>query len=105
MDKIIVGGINQDGEIDPALITIIYKTGKKDSQNGKLFKGKRKNAKAVDEPNNKLYPQSGNEVETVCSYPSNHTCGDGSHDVKGGTQRVDDMLKLKACFKAIVGLE
>ena len=58
------------------MITIIYKTGKKDSQNGQLFKGKRKNAKAVDEPDNKLYPQSGNEVETVCSYPSNHTCGD-----------------------------
>lgn len=86
VDKIIVGGINQDGEIDPALITIIYKTGKKDSQNGQLFKGKRKNAKAVDEPDNKLYPQSGNEVETVCSYPSNHTCGDGSVDVKSCIQ-------------------
>jgi len=39
------GQTNQDGEIDPALITIIYKTGKKDSQNGQLFKVKRKNAK------------------------------------------------------------
>lgn len=32
VDKIIVGGINQDGEINPALITIIYKTGKNDLQ-------------------------------------------------------------------------
>lgn len=86
VDKIIVGGINQDGEIDPALITIIYKTGKKDSQNGQLFKGKRKNAKAVDEPDNKLYLQSGNEVETMCSYPSNHTCGVYCIDVKSCIQ-------------------
>ena len=29
VDKIIIGGTNDDGEIDPAMITIIYKTGKK----------------------------------------------------------------------------
>ena len=42
VEKIIVGGIKDDGEIDPAMITIIYKTGNKDIQNGKSFKTKRK---------------------------------------------------------------
>lgn len=42
VDKIIIGGTNDEGEIDPAMITIIYKTGKKDSQDGRLFKSRRK---------------------------------------------------------------
>lgn len=79
VDKIIIGGTNDDGEIDPAMITIIYKTGKKDSQDGRLFKSRRKNAKAVDgENDNKLYPQSSNEANELCSYQIDNTCGDGS---------------------------
>ena len=75
VDKIIVGGTNEDGEIDPAMITIIYKTGKKDSQDGQLFKSKRKNAKNTDEKNdNKLYPQSSNEVNNLYSYTADNTC-------------------------------
>ena len=73
VDKIIIGGTNDDGEIDPAMITIIYKTGKKDSQDGRLFKSRRKNAKAAEEnDSNKLYPQSGNEVNKLCSYPTDN---------------------------------
>lgn len=68
VDKIIIGGTNDDGDIDPAMITIIYKTGKKDSQNGRLFKSRRKNAKVVEENDgDKLYPQSSNEVNKLCS--------------------------------------
>ena len=79
VDKIIIGGTNDDGEIDPAMITIIYKTGKKDSQNGRLFKSRRKNAKATDEnDSNKLYPQSSNEVNKLYTYPTDNTCGDGN---------------------------
>ena len=76
VDKIIIGGTNDEGEIDPAMITIIYKTGKKDSQDGRLFKSRRKNAKEVDEgTDNKLYPQSSDEVNNLCSYPIDNTCG------------------------------
>ena len=79
VDKIIIGGTNDDGEIDPTMITIIYKTGKKDSQNGRLFKSRRKNAKVVEENDgDKLYPQSSNEVNKLCSYSTDNTCGDGS---------------------------
>ena len=78
VDKIIIGGTNDEGEIDPAMITIIYKTGKKDSQDGRLFKSRRKNAKEVnEETDNKLYPHSSDEVNNLYSYPIDNTCGDG----------------------------
>lgn len=61
------------------MITIIYKTGKKDSQDGRLFKSRRKNAKATEEKDsNKLYPQSSNEVNKLCSYSIDNACGNGS---------------------------
>lgn len=47
VDKIIVGGINQDGEIDPALITIIYKTGKKIRKMGSYLREKEKMQKQL----------------------------------------------------------
>lgn len=76
VDKIIIGGTNDEGEIDPAMITIIYKTGKKDSQNGRLFKSRRKNAKVVEENDgDKLYSQSSNEVNKLYSYSTDNTCG------------------------------
>lgn len=87
VDKIIIGGTNPDGEIDSALITIIYKTGTKDSQSGQEFKGRRKNAKMVDEMNNKLYPQSSNEVETLCSHTSDNECGVHSVIVQTGSNQ------------------
>lgn len=61
------------------MITIIYKTGKKDSQDGRLFKSRRKNAKEVnEETGGKLYPQSSNEVNKLCSYSIDNACGNGS---------------------------
>lgn len=76
VDKIIIGGTNDEGEIDPAMITIIYKTGKKDSQDGRLFKSRRKNAKEVnEETDNKLYPHSSDEVNNLYSYPIDNTRG------------------------------
>ena len=56
------------------MITIIYKTGKKDSQDGRLFKSRRKNAKEVnEETDNKLYPHSSDEVNNLCFYPMDNT--------------------------------
>ncbi len=69
VEKIIIGGIKDDGEIGPAMITIIYKTGNKDIQDGKNFKGKRKNAKEVDKNDTKkLCLQSSDDVNKLCSY-------------------------------------
>uniref|UniRef100_UPI003F68FC94 recombinase family protein n=1 Tax=Streptococcus pluranimalium TaxID=82348 RepID=UPI003F68FC94 len=71
VEKIIVGGVNSDGEIDPAMLTIIFKTGDFDNKNGKKFKSKRKNAKKVSD---ELCPQSLNEAKNL--YPQNvdNTC-------------------------------
>ncbi|CAM2854795.1 hypothetical protein DOPI104051_06810 [Dolosigranulum pigrum] len=33
IEKIIVGGVNSDGEIDPAMLTIIFKTGETQNKN------------------------------------------------------------------------
>ena len=75
VEKIVVGGIKDDGEIDPAMITIIYKTGNKDIQNGKSFKAKRKNAKETDEMDSKkLCTQSSDDVNKLCSYSTDNAC-------------------------------
>ena len=101
VDKIIIGGTNDDGEIDPAMITIIYKTGKKDSQDGRLFKCRRKNAKAAEEnDSNKLYPQSSNEVNKLCSYSTDNTCGVGGVENK---IRQKTFPEIQRTFKNIVG--
>ena len=50
VEKVIVGGITDDNEIDPAKITFIYKSGYEMPLNGKDFREKRKNGK--DKPRN-----------------------------------------------------
>lgn len=75
VEKIVVGGIKDDGEIDPAMITIIYKTSNKDVQNGKSFKAKRKNAKETDGMDSKkLCTQSSDDVNKLCSYSTDDAC-------------------------------
>ncbi|HFU4364940.1 TPA: recombinase family protein [Streptococcus suis] len=66
VEKIIVCGVNRDGEIDPAMLTIIFKTGDFDNKDGKKFKSKRKNAKIESD---ELCPQSLNEAKNL--YPQN----------------------------------
>lgn len=63
VEKIIVGGINSEGEIDPAMLTIIFKTGDKQYKNGKQFKRRRKNAK---QKLDKLCSQNRDEYEKMC---------------------------------------
>ena len=88
VEKIIIGGTNNEGEIDPAMITIIYKTGKKDFQNGRLFKSRRKNAKEVgEEVCNKLCSQSSDKVNSLCSYTIDDKCGVYSTIVQTSCQR------------------
>ncbi|WP_196300228.1 hypothetical protein, partial [Streptococcus pneumoniae] len=38
VEKIIVGGVNSNGEIDPAMLTIIFKTGEIQNKDGTQFK-------------------------------------------------------------------
>ncbi|HEM4414110.1 TPA: recombinase family protein [Streptococcus suis] len=70
VEKIIVGGVNSDGEIDPAMLTIIFKTGETQNKDGKQFKSKRKNAKLELD---KLCPQNCNEDKKLYSQGIDNT--------------------------------
>jgi site-specific recombinase, resolvase family len=64
VDKIIVGGVNNVGEIDHTMLTIIFKTDEIQNKDGKQFKSKRKNAKLETD---KLCPQNRDEDKKLNS--------------------------------------
>ena len=70
IDKIIVGGVNNVGEIDPAMLTIIFKTDETQNKDGKQFKSKRKNAKLETD---KLCPQNCDEDKKLNSQGIDNT--------------------------------
>lgn len=85
VDKVIVGGVDEDGNKDPAMITFVYKTGLSNSQDGEKFKPARRNAKKDNTKiSNELCSHTDNEDNKLCSHSSADTCGVGSIDVKGG---------------------
>ncbi|MHC5840086.1 recombinase, partial [Streptococcus pyogenes] len=63
-------GVNSDGEIDPAMLTIIFKTGETQNKDGKQFKSKRKNAKLETD---KLCPQNSDEDKKLYSQGPDNT--------------------------------
>lgn len=75
IEKVIIGGYDDEGNKDPALITFIYKTGFKNSIDSTVFKPPRKNSKSKKN-DVELCSDTSNEVETTCSYHSDDTCGD-----------------------------
>lgn len=70
IEKVIVGGYDENGEKDPAMLTFIYKTGLKNSMDSRSFRKPRKNRITSHE----LSSHDGNEVEKVSSYH-----GDAAH--------------------------
>ena len=77
IEKVVVGGIDNEGNKDPAMLTFIYRTGFTNSLKGNEYKGARKNAK--DKPSEgKLYSPSTNEVEKFHFSYSYPTCGGNS---------------------------
>lgn len=77
VEKVIVGGLDENGNVDPAQLTFVYKTGLKNSVDGAKFKPQRKNARGRHKTN-ELCSHDSNEVDKMCSDSSNDTCGDGS---------------------------
>lgn len=75
VEKVIVGGYDEDGNKDPAMLTFIYKTGFKNSVDGTTYKPPRKNGKATKRSDN-LCSHSTDEAKSTCSHYSNDTCGD-----------------------------
>lgn len=76
VEKVIVGGYDEDGNKDPAMITFIYKTGFKNSVDGANYKPPRRNSKAAKE-RDELCSQATNEVNSMCSHYSHDTYRDG----------------------------
>lgn len=74
VEKVIVGGYDEDGNKDPAQLTFVYKMGLKNHLDGKKFKPLRKNAKAKHNAD-KLYPHNHNETNKLSSNSSPVTRG------------------------------
>ncbi len=75
VEKVIIGGYDENGEKDPYKITFIYKTGFQDAVgNAKLRFGKTTRGRKKKDAN--LCCNIGHEVEELCSDSSNDTCGD-----------------------------
>ena len=71
IEKVILGGYDEDGNSDPYKVTFIYRTGYKDDLYG--CKTRYSNTST-----NKKCSNSSDEVKAVCSNCSDDTCGDGS---------------------------
>lgn len=85
VEKVAIGGIEEDGNKDPAQITFVYKTGFKNSLNGDKFRPQRKNAKGRHRTD-ELCSHDNNEVKNLCS--------DSSTDTYRGEEN-DGILRLK----------
>ena len=72
VEKVIVGGLDENGNVDPAQLTFVYKTGLKNSVDGAKFKPQRKNARGRHRTN-ELCSHDSNEVDKMCSDSSNDT--------------------------------
>ena len=70
IEKVILGGYDEDGNSDPYKVTFIYRTGYKDDLYG--CKTRYSNTST-----NKKCSNSSDEVKAVCSNCSDDTCGDG----------------------------
>lgn len=72
VEKVIVGGYDEDGNKDPAQLTFVYKTGMKNSVDGSKFKPKRKNARDKHD-SNKLCSYDHNEINNLSPHSSPDT--------------------------------
>ena len=94
VEKVVVGGTDNDGNIDPAQLIFIYKTGLKTSINGAKFKSLRKRKNT-----NKLCSHDSDEVNKTCSHSSNDTYRDYCVDT---TKNYIEILDFKHFFKHMV---
>ena len=72
VEKVIVGGYDEDGNKDPSMLTFIYKTGFKNSVDGSNFKPPRKNSKAAKQRAG-LCSHTTDDTKSTCSYHSDDT--------------------------------
>ena len=81
IEKVIVGGFDEDGNKDPYKITFIYKTGLKNEIGN--AKERFDKSKKMGDKTKELCSHIADELKGVCSFVSDNTCGVRSFDVKG----------------------
>ena len=80
IEKVIVGGFDEDGNKDPYKITFIYKTGLKNEIGN--AKERFDKSKKMGDKTKELCSHIADELKGVCSFVSDNTCGDGMFAVK-----------------------
>lgn len=75
IEKVIVGGLNEDGTKDPYKITFIYKTGFKNEIGN--AKGRFDKSKNTGDNTKEMCSHVTDELKDMCSYSRDDTCGDG----------------------------
>lgn len=77
VEKVIVGEIDENGNVDPYKLTFVYKTDFKDGLNGEDFKVPRKNAKKknkfIGKDSAELSSHNNNHLDKSCSRISETT--------------------------------
>ena len=77
VEKVIVGEIDENNNVDPYKLTFVYKTGFKDNLDGSKFKAPRKNEsekhKKDGEESSKLCSHTNDEVNKLYSYSNDDT--------------------------------
>ena len=81
IEKVIVGGFDEDGNKDPYKITFIYKTGLKNEIGN--AKERFDKSKKMRDKTKELCSHIADEVKGVCSFVSDNTCGDGCFTFQG----------------------
>ena len=81
IEKVIVGGFDEDGNKDPYKITFIYKTGLKNEIGN--AKERFDKSKKMRDKTKELCSHIADEVKGVCSFVSDNTCGDGCLTFQG----------------------
>ena len=98
IEKVVIGGIDDDGKKDPYMLTFIYRTGFTNSINGNDHKPERKNSKGKNKAN-KLCSNTPSEVNSLCSDTIDPTCGDGCIAVSG---RYLEVLQFRHFVRHVV---
>lgn len=80
IEKVIVGGFDEDGNKDPYKITFIYKTGLKNEIGN--AKERFDKSKKMGDKTKELCSHIADELKGVCSFVSDNTCGDSLSSVK-----------------------
>ena len=98
VERIIIGGYNDEGVEDPLKITFVYKTGIHSNLNAKDFKPKRKNAAAVH-TDAELCSYASVEDNKLCLHSSSDTYRDNSCTTSDRFVRILDFRHFERFFR------